>query len=242
MKVESVNSVGFRSNNYSFGEKQRVNEGVSVSQPIKSQDLAKVPVIVLLAMNPATLNSAIPARTEIENSNNMEMLTSRTKAAEESTYVIAPEVEQAKQLKPYKGWGLKGYKVIDVIPDCKAKPANFDMMYCNDRFEDSVSDVFFIFDDQPAAASPYTPPPRVREIVFHNTDDGDKYYGVKVMEPLLDENRKPEKYMLWEIRIDDSTAKKLLDLLNGKTKYRNSTLLRVTETTSPRRMRPEMYE
>ena len=105
MKVDAVSGIGFRNSNINFGEKQSVHEGTTVSNSSGVSDLAKVPVIVLLAMNPATLNSAIPTMPETDNPNKITILAPKTKSSD-ATYLISPETEELQQDEP--PFGLTG--------------------------------------------------------------------------------------------------------------------------------------
>ena len=119
MKVEAVSNLGFKSNNFSFAEKQRVLDNVPAESSSRASDLAKVPVIVLLAMNPATLNSKIPTMPEADNPNKVVMLAPETKSAEKSTYVIAPEVQQTRpKYAPY-GWTHLRHGKIQYVENIK---------------------------------------------------------------------------------------------------------------------------
>lgn len=94
----------------------------------------------------------------------------------------------------------------------------------------SVSEIYLI--EQPYEE--YDGPATVRELIYHDLGSGKEFCGVKVIESIT--NKKTGKYYLvsYEVKLDDASAQKIIDLLAGDSKWYNSTGLKFSETTSPR--------
>ena len=245
MKVEAVSNLGFKSNNFSFGEKQRVHDNVPAENSNRASDFAKVPVIVLLAMNPATLNSKIPTMPEMDNPNKVVMLAPETKSAEKSTYVISPEVEETQQSDAPFGWvSLKRYKIPFVLRG-KSPMFEYDLLFATSTLANGdyskITDVFILRDGQNPSNRPFTPPPKVERLYFHNTGDGKEYYGAYIADPISDKNGNEVAFQRHEIRIDYNTAQNILKLLKGNTKWINDTNILYYETNSPQRQKTIEY-
>ena len=94
----------------------------------------------------------------------------------------------------------------------------------------SVSEIYLI--EQPYEE--YDGPATVRELIYLDLGSGKEFCGVKVIESIT--NKKTGKYYLvsYEVKLDDASAQKIIDLLAGDSKWYNSTGLKFSETTSPR--------
>ena len=228
MKVDAVSSIGFRHSNYSFGEKQRVQDSAPVSKPSGVSDFAKVPVIVLLAMNPATLNSAIPVMPETDNPNNIVMLAPEQKSVDKNTYVIAPELQDIQQKKVPYPWGyLKGgiiYDASNVIVDGKYKrDLVFYTLTANSRKQNAVEHVFIIDPNAPGARMSIPHPPKVTKIIYHDLGKDKEFCSVKTKEFLVDDSGNTIGWANRELRIDDDSANKILALTLNKLEWKNGT-------------------
>ena len=244
MKVDAVSGIGFRNSNINFGEKQSVHEGTTVSNSSGVSDLAKVPVIVLLAMNPATLNSAIPTMPETDNPNKITILAPKTKSSD-ATYLISPEIEGVEQSDPPYGWlSLKRYKIQNEVHG-KSPMFEYDMLFATSTLANGdynkITDVFIIRNGQNPSNNPYTPPPKVEKLYYHNTEDGKEYYGAYIADPISDSAGNEKSFKRHEIRIDDNTAKQIINLIKDNTKWDNATKIRFFETKSPQRQETIIY-
>lgn len=229
----------------SFGVLAHIRRNVLVNTSLLSPVLAKVPVIVLLAMNPATLNSKIPAMPETDNPNKVVMLAPETKSAEKSTYVISPEVEETQQSDAPFGWvSLKRYNIPFVMRG-KTPVNEFTMVFATSTLANGdytkITDVFLINDDDFPSVNPYYAPPRLERLYYHNTKDGKEYYGAYIAEPICNKDGVEKAFRRIEKRIDNNTAKQIINLLKGKTKWVDDTQILFYETTSPKRQETIHY-
>ena len=245
MKVNAISRLGFIRNDYSFGEKQKVNEGISVTNPSKSSDLAKVPVVVLLAMNPATLSSAIPMSPEGDNPNHIVMITPGAKALTQPVLEIEPEIQGVQQSDAPYGWvGLKRFK-IQKEQHGMTPLYEYDMLFATSTFANGdynkITDVFVFRDFDNPSSNPYTPPRKVKALYYHNTGDGKDFYGVLVAGDTCDKNGKNIGYTRREFRVEPKTGKAILDLITNRTKWEDCTDIKYYVTKSPSILDPEDY-
>ncbi len=246
MKVEAVSNLGFRSNNFSFGEKQRVHENVPAVSSNRASDLAKVPVIVLLAMNPATLNSKIPTMPETDSPNQIVMIMPETNSAEKLSYIVSPEIQQPKQDTPPFGWASLNFYDIKKVIHGTMPLAEFDMLFATTKnagydYQRDVTHVFLIQKGGKVAKSKYTEPPKIEQLIYHNTGDGKEFYTIRVYETLLDNDGNETRAMRSEMRIDDKSAQELQKLLDNNSSWNNATLIPFTETNNRTRMKTIFY-
>ena len=244
MKVDAVNGLNHRVN-CTFCKQNKKRDNVRVDNPIDVNSLAKVPVIVLLAMNPATLNSAIPMMPETDNPDKIVMLAPETKSADAATYVISPETEELQQTDPPYGWlSLKRYKIQNEVHG-KSPMFEYDMLFATSTLANGdynkITDVFIIRNGQNPSNNPYTPPPKVEKLYYHNTEDGKEYYGAYIADPISDSAGNEKSFKRHEIRIDDNTTKQIINLIKGNTKWDNATKIRFFETKSPQRQETIIY-
>lgn len=231
MKVEAVSNLVFRSNNFSFGEKQRVHENVPAESSNRASDFAKVPVIVLLAMNTATLNSKIPMMPETDNPNKVVMLAPETKSAEKSTCVIAPEVEEAQQSDAPFGWAMFRGENQDIKLNMVAKGngANYHMVFTAPRSSnDKINHIYFIKDGSVGSVDAGAHPPEVQTLIYHNLGK-DSFCSVITLESILGPDRRENGTTLRQIMLDDDSAQKIIDLVSGDTKWKNNTYIQIKE-------------
>ncbi len=235
MKVDAVSSIGFRHSNYSFGEKQRVQDSAPVSKPSGVSDFAKVPVIVLLAMNPATLNSAIPVMPETDNPNNIVMLAPEQKSVDKNTYVIAPELQDIQQISPPYGWEHFRFGKIqhssNVVVDGKY---NRDLVFYTPvsmkRQGNVIGEILIVDPNKPGGSATLSHPPKVKEIIYHDLGKDREFCSVKTVEFLLNDSRESIGFAYRELRIDDDSANKILQLLADESDFKNETKIKYVST------------
>lgn len=219
MKVDAVSGIGFRNSNINFGEKQRAHEVAPVSRPSGVSDLAKVPVIVLLAMNPATLNSAIPTMPETDNPNKVVMLAPETKSAEKSTYVIAPEVEETQQsgndfiLPRETQTALK-------IQDFDYLGHKYKVVYASDGDtpENEINNIYFFKDNRKMN------PGNLFGLIHHETVEGKTFEGALIKTELYRDN-KLKAIMESEIELPKYVSDFMYNVINNKTNFKNGLYL-----------------
>jgi len=220
MKVDAVSSVGFK-NSYSFGTSSKRDEtGVVDYTPSSSPSLMKkVPVIVLLAMNPATLNSAIPMMPETDNPNQIVMLAPETKSADAATYVIAPEIQTLQQSNT-RPWFEDGEKLIyqkSFISDGK----RYNMEYSSfDGYK--IDNIYFVPQGYVPVRTKYaglTKPPSFHKLLLHyNGNDDEAFMGVVTNELASDKKNEDYIYVEKEIKLPNDIANKLSDDLSDSSR------------------------
>lgn len=243
MKVEAVSGIGFRNSNINFGEKQRVHEGAPVSRPSGVSDLAKVPVIVLLAMNPATLNSAIPMMPETDNPDKIVMLAPETKSADAATYVIEPEIQLPLQADQTYGWGMLSKVNILHERNAYVNGVKYHLVYATagKNNKKDVTDVYLFKDGSYSSKDPSMPPPRIIKLVYHNIGDGKEFLGAVVYEEVVDKSGNYKGTMKYELKLDDDSATHLINFCQDKTSMKNSTQFYIVESESPKLMPLKVY-
>lgn len=243
MRIDAVNGLNYV--NYCTFGKRKVHVEGNVSNPSDVSDLAKVPVIVLLAMNPATLNSAISTMPESDNPNRITILAPEAKSTPGAAYVIAPNGEEVEQSEYPYGWiGLKRFRIQKeqhgVTPLYEYDMLFATSVHANGDFN-KITDVFICTDFDNPSANPYTPPPKVEALYFHNTGDGKEFYGAKIAGDLCNKEGKKVGFSRQEMRIDNNTAKEILDLIMNRTKWEDATKIKYHVTQSAKLLPTEKY-
>lgn len=212
----------------SFGVLEHIRRNVLMNTSLLSPVLAKVPVIVLLAMNPATLNSKIPTMPETDNPNKVVMLAPETKSAEKSTYVISPGLQETQQKKPPYGWGYFRFGKIqhtsNIVIDGKY---NRDLVFYTPALMKSkgnvVGEVFIVDPNKPGGHSITPHPPKIKRIIYHDIGKDKEFCSVKTEEFLVDDSGNSIGYADRELRIDDDSANKLMALTLNKLEWKDAT-------------------
>ena len=216
MKVDAVSGIGFRNSNINFGEKQRAHEVAPVSKPSGVSDLAKVPVIVLLAMNPATLNSAIQTMPETDNPNKITILAPETKSSDALTYVISPEVEELQQDEP--DFILpSSTQTILYIKDFKYLNHTYKMVCTSDAATSSntMDNIYMYKDNQKMH------PANVIGLVQHQVENGNDFVGAILSTEVYKDN-KLKGVIHSEIELPKQLSDFIYSVIDGKTKFKNS--------------------
>ncbi len=241
MKVEAIGNLNL-SKNYNFGTREKTHEGDKVDNHRDSSMMTKVPLIVLLAMNPATLNSAIPMSPDFDNPNQIVMLAPQVKK-DELSYTTFQEAQQSEY--PY-GWASLEYYMIKKVISGKNSFFSYDILFTTSKNagidpEKEITDIFMIKKGARTAKSEYTKPPKIEGVVHHKLQDGREFYTVKLFERSLDQDGIEIGAMRYETRIDNESAKELVKLLTNQTRWENTTLIKLTETDTPSIMKPIKY-
>lgn len=227
MKVDAVRNLNVV-HNYNFGAKEKKDKEGRISSHRDSSIMTKVPVIVLLAMNPATLDSKIPTMPETDNPNKVVMLAPETKSVEKSTYVIAPGLQEIQQKKPPYGWGYFRFGKIqhtsNIVIDGKY---NRDLVFYTPALMKSkgnvVGEVFIVDPNKPGGHSITPHPPKIEKIIYHDIGKDKEFCSVKTVEFLVDDSGNCIGYAYRELRIDDDSANKLMALTLNKLEWKNAT-------------------
>ena len=227
MKVDAVRNLNVV-HNYNFGAKEKTDKEGRISSHRDSSIMTKVPVIVLLAMNPATLSSAIPVMPETDNPNNIVMLAPEQKSVDKNTYVIAPELQDIQQINPPYGWEHFRFGKIqhssNVVVDGKY---NRDLVFYTPvsmkRQGNVVGEVFIVDPNKPGGHLITPHPPKIEKIIYHDIGKDKEFCSVKTVEFLVDDSGNYIGYAYRELRIDDDSANKLMALTLNKLEWKNAT-------------------
>ena len=227
----------------SFGVLAHIRRNVLVNTSLISPVLAKVPVIVLLAMNPATLNSKIPTMPETDNPNKVVMLTPEPKSAEKSTYVISPDVEETQQSDPTYGWGMLSKVNILHQRNAYVNGAKYHLVYATSGKDDKkdVTNVYLFKDGSYSSKDPSIPPPKIIKLIYHNIGDGKEFLGAVVYEEVVDKFGNYKGTMKYELKLDDDSATHLINFCQDKSSMKNSTQFYIVESDSPKLMPLKVY-
>lgn len=226
------------------GQNRRKNNGDTEGSPIEynrsSNNLAKVPVIVLMAMSPAMMN----AKTPITNLSEMEDAKTEiiapipidSEELDEMT-TIAPDFSKphTTQVKaPFGVDELIGHKIHHYDTFMKDGKKHY-IVYSGINNADYVNKVS-VFPEGFDRVKEKKLLPYVRELVYHDLGKGKEYCGIIVIthQRLKNGNYKTIKE---EVRLPNEVAQNLIDFLADDTKMQNNTSISYSKTKSPQ-LRP----
>ena len=235
MKVDAVRNLNVV-HNYNFGTKEKVEKGSVTDISRNSSMMTKVPLIVLLAMNPATLNSAIPMSSEFDNSERIVMISPEHKPYAVSSYVINPlNIEQSRPRNNF-GWSYLKYGKIQY--NAKVKVDNnreMDLVYFTPtglrKIENEVSEIYIIDPQKKGCTKSVPHPPRIQKIIYHDIGKDKEYCSVITKGHVTNDSGIAIGNEYREIKIDDDTANKILAFTLGKTEWENNTDIEFETTT-----------
>ncbi len=245
----SVASTGFGANSYvNFsGQNRRKNNGDTEGSPIEynrsSNNLAKVPVIVLMAMSPAMMN----AKTPITNLSEMEeakteIITPVSIDSEEldEMTTVAPDFSNPQNVQkkaPFGVVALLGHKIHHYDTFMKDGKKHY-IVYSGIGKADYVNKVT-LFPEGFKVSEDGVLLPWVQELVYHDLGKGKEFCGVIVRSAKKLQNGK-YKEMTEEIRLPDNCAQTLIDLLANYSKMENRTSIKYSETKSVQLRQPKI--
>jgi hypothetical protein len=207
-----------------------------------SRNLAKVPVILMIAMTPSMMNAKTPEQIIPFDENNIEMVIPDNKldystvdfsmVAED---VLPDEQKLPSALKPSNVQYKRSFT-------CQGK--KYTMMYIDiksvRKAQDVVSSIYFVPSDyncieRGGVACNF--PPVLQKLVYHDLGDLDKdFISVLTTEQACDSNGDNSRIVKNELKLPDEVANDLIHLFNGDTNLKVTTSLgnRVIETNSPK--------
>lgn len=198
----------------------------------KANPLASIPVIVMLAMAPLSMDGKqfVP----IDNAHLTEV-----SAQVNSVAPKAYAEPQAPQETTYP-FGLKYYnktRLILKVIDSKANNKDAKMVFSTFNNDASKSKVAYVhlIDKDYNNRRVLSEPPVIRELIYHNTPEGE-FCSVIVSECIKQNNQYVDKF--YNVKLDDNSAQELINLLAGETEWKNSTIIKFSETTSSE-LRPD---
>lgn len=214
MKVDAVSSVNY-GNKTNYGLKNARISPTFTENSLNTSDLAKVPVIVMLAMNPATLNSTIPMGPESEVANKIEALAPASKSLDASTYVLSPitdEVEQSGKDFVVPAGNLMYVQNFDYFGH------KYNVVYSStsDSHYDDISNIYFYKDGEKVT------PAKMYGLVYHEDPaTGKNFYGAIILKEFI-KNNKRIGAVESEIELPSYISDFIIKVLNDETKFINN--------------------
>ena len=219
-----VNFTGIRKNKYS----SEIN-----NDSARSNDLAKVPVVLMIAMSPSMMNAKTPVQImPLDEGNMTEMYEQAPVEVNDRTYVAKPE--EFQQSDPL-GVAYFRYSRIQQIKPAIASghKANLVLTSIN-RNDNTVRKVYLVRNDYKNSIETQEPP-YIRELIYHELGPDKEFLGVKVIESVYDKSTQQYKGTIgYEVKLDDTSAQYLLDFNAGSTKWIDETGIKFKETKSPK--------
>ena len=234
--------IGLNVNHYvNFaGQNSRKNNGDTEGSPVeynrRSNNLAKVPVFVLMAMLPAMMD----AKTPVTNLSEMEEAKTEMVApipidSEEldEAITIAPDFsnpQNAQTKAPFGVTSLLGHKIHHYDTFMNNGKKHY-IVYSGISNADYVNKVS-VFPEGFDSVKEKKLLPYVRELVYHDLGKGKEYCGIIVITHQILKNGK-SKTIKEEVRIPNEVAQNLIDFLADDTKMQNNTSISYSKTKSP---------
>ena len=244
MSITAVSGVKLTNNAYNTvftGKRRNTESEVAQRDGGGGSAMKRVPVVVMLAMSPAMLNSSVPEQYMPMNAQELTEVVAQI-PAEDAATVDFREVQETQQNYPLGVAFFNRFKIQEIIPavvgGAKAnivftKPVKIGA----DR---DVYDVYYVDPSEPDS-NPRHKPPEIRELIYHNLGEGKEFIGIKLFHHLYKKDGS-EVGMISELKVDDKTAQYLLDLRTGDTKWNNKTLIGFSVTQSPNVLPPRVLE
>lgn len=238
MKNQS-RSVNFQGHNRS--EHERNQEDFS---PKVRMSAVTVPVAVLMAMSPSLLNAKEPMRTlPMDNGINSELFEKAVEAEEPATYYSVP-ADYNQDIPNIGNWRRLKNKNILLHKEILGNGAKYHMLFAADKGANpnSVEYIYVIRDGAKGSDDFNVRPPEVTKFTYHNIGKDKEFCSVRVHESIIGPDGKENGTMIREIKIDDDAANQIIYLIAGETKWKDSTMLHIDQTTSPRIMEPKIVD
>lgn len=240
---------GFGTNSYVnfVGQNSRKNNGDTEGSPVeynrRSNNLVKVPVIVLMAMLPAMMNAKTPVTNLSEtNGAKTEMVAPIPIDSEEldEMTTIAPyfsNPQNAQTKAPFGVTSLLGQKIYHYDTFMKDGKKHY-IVYSSIRTPDYVDKVSVFPEGFPNKSGVLLP--WVEELVYHNLGKGKEYCGIIVRSVNKLQNGR-YKTTYEEVRLPNEVAQNLIDLLADDSTMKNATSIKYSKTKSPNLRQTKIY-
>lgn len=240
---------GFGTNSYVnfVGQNSRKNNGDTEGSPVeynrRSNNLVKVPVIVLMAMLPAMMNAKTPVTNLYEtNGAKTEMVAPILIDSEEldEMTTIAPyfsNPQNAQTKAPFGVTSLLGQKIYHYDTFMKDGKKHY-IVYSSIRTPDYVDKVSVFPEGFPNKSGVLLP--WVEELVYHNLGKGKEYCGIIVRSVNKLQNGR-YKTTYEEVRLPNEVAQNLIDLLADDSTMKNATTIKYSKTKSPNLRQTKIY-
>ena len=229
MAVLPVNGLSLKnSSSLSFEHKKSEKNAPPVTPPSGSNKGASVPVIVLMAMSPALMNSAAAMQEGmIENGNKIEVVSpAPSSKSDVPTYVmVSPKSvdETAPAQNVTRPWLQPSEKVV-YQRSFVANGVKYNIEGSSKIGDKTITKLLFVpegFKQVKTTIGLKTLPPRFTELVFHdNGNDDDAFLGVVLDHFTSDANGSNPRNILYEMRLPSNVGMELFKLLSGEAGYK----------------------
>lgn len=229
MAVLPVNGLSLKnSSSLSFERKKSEKNAPPVTPPSGSNKGASVPVIVLMAMSPALMNSAAAMQEGmVENGNKIEVVSpAPSSKSDVPTYVmVSPKSvdETAPAQNVTRPWLQPSEKVV-YQRSFVANGVKYNIEGSSKIGDKTITKLLFVpegFKQVKTTIGLKTLPPRFTELVFHdNGNDDDAFLGVVLDHFTSDANGSNPRNILYEMRLPSNVGMELFKLLSGEAGYK----------------------
>ena len=208
MAVLPISSARIQNNGINFTSKPNRKETKEYEVPKKSNNLAKVPLITLLAMSPMVSQQANAST--LENRNRIEVV-ANSEEASEAEYMASPQ-----QSGPISE--VVNPEYIHYKKRFRAEGKNYTMYYkdiTKSKGTKKVREIYFIPDDYRQKKviefnQEQTRPPKLHHLIYHNIGEDKEFIGAYTYETIKDRGVYKVRYR--EIRLPDEVANELTAL------------------------------
>lgn len=239
MSIMAVSGVKLTNNAYNtvFTGKRRNTENEVVQRDGGSNAMKRVPVVVMLAMSPAMLNSSVPEQYMPMNAQELTEVVAQIPAEDAATIDFA-QVQQTKQ-SPFPKIAYFNERSSVFIKDVVSATGNkvpVKIVLTGYNPGKDVDIVHYIEDDY-EDADENSIPPWIYELVYHDLGSDKEFLGAKIKQNFYDpKTGKYKSAMIREVRLDDVSAQYLLDLTTGDTKWTDKSRIAFSITKDSNKM------
>ncbi len=237
-RTNSYMSFGGRRDNADSGE-----ENLYANDSRSSANLAKVPVVVLMAMSPAMLNANQPETKAALNglSPKVEMVqavpaeTKMNDAATIAPFEELPEVQQSSGYDPLKQYDYDNKKIL-LHDTFRQNGKKYHLVFVHPEYlkKDAIHAVH-IFPDGFKSDERH-PMPKVTEFIVHNVPGQELWGSVIVRSTEVSPNYEFTDTFT-DMRLPDEQAQKVLDLIQDASSFIDVTNIKYNKVTTPK-LRP----
>lgn len=233
LRTNSYMSFGGRKDNADSGE-----ENLYANDSRSSANLAKVPVVVLMAMSPAMLNANQPEIKAVQNglAPKVEMVqalpteSEMDEAATIAPFEELPEVQQASY-DPLNQYEYKRQRVL-LHDTFRYNGKKYHLVFVQpEDYKKGIVNVVNLFPDGFKSDSKHFMP-KITEFVVHNVPGQELWGSVIVRNTVVSPDHKITSTYT-DMRLPDEQAQKVLDLIQDSSNFSNGTNIKYNRVTTP---------
>lgn len=223
----STNFLGRKHNNNNHKGKEQ-----SWVKAVSSTDLSKMPVMMLVALSPIVSDAKLPENTEnnIYNSDKTEMtLSPKQNKSEGLTYVVSPEVEQNTYPNAPFGYRELSNHYINFHHKFYSNGEEYNLIFTSKEFRNKAANIYIIPTNN-ANHSQHEYAPKVRSFIYHDLGGENDFGGAVIDSYAIDRATGKMVLVRAEMRLDDETSQKIVDLITGHSNLENTTDVKIKIT------------